>query len=1390
MGCPVDKDLMKLISVEVCNLEKEVDNLKQSSADEANNISAALQIIRDEINNFDKRITEIDRKVEAERKERLEKEESLSDAIADISSNVAEVDKRIDANEGDISLLKEKQSDLETTVSFVTDEQASLTADVGALKKEQSQLDARVDALEKGSSKTTNAKIFQVPSRNRCFCGRDRELEAIVAQLKNTPNGCIHSAICGLGGVGKTSLAVEFLWRNDKEYPGGIFWISGENNNLFQRTVGEMARQIGTFENDFDKSLSRTLDWLGKRDDLWCLVVDNLDELEMSTEMRKLLTGHWKYMARGHIIITTRREVSEIGEETGIDEQCCIDLKCLTEEEGIQFLRLRTGKDRGEENELRQLVRELGGLPLALDQAGAYIRWVKQSIKEYMEKYKKQKLLLLKKKKAQQFVENTSPERLAVHTTWILNFDHIRQISEEMELGQAPILFMQVCAFYGPDDIPYELVNEGLKEDGSSEDSSLWDQGEIVSLLTKFSLFQRYGTDSFCVHRLVQEVIRSQLEKEQIELNVLSHAVCVLHQALKNTRSPAEVCESFVEDAVFSVDNPPSLHLWGKLASHSTYLQEHLRSYSAKHKESVYTLLYTKETVRVLNEAGIFFSVSQEKVKAQEIQEIKLDCLVNVKKSTAEDGTKSLKYFIDIPLKDRVYKLISHCMRQPDPDGISVDESDTFRVTREDNANQLREQGNLAIQSGKFKEALELYSRAIDLKVEDFRLFANRALCYLKLRLPQQALEDCEKCLSLKPYYSKALQRKTWALHDLVKKGTTHLNGQRKAALAVAVHFHPSLRNDKTFCEMFPDVRTHWAREINSATQLAFALRTTRGNETLLLHEGEYNLESFSSFTDVQIVGLGKGATLICPKLCVVLSPICFFENIIFPKGNLGLVCQGEKSVIHMNHCEISAGLRSCEDFPECNGGPGCKATSRGKPVCNRTGKYGEPFSNSGMVGSPGVQIVRGAFGLIENCKIHNCGGGATLVAMEDSRMEVRKCEVYKNNQSGLEAREGGQLIASGNRIFDNGQHGVVLGPKAGECDIDDNKIFENRSEGILVISNAKKIDIRNNDVHHNGPFGLSLDENSHLFIRNNKIFENGFWGIIAKTRTSANITANVISGNKCGGIFIGVNFSGRIFLESNTVRDHGGPWLECGKTKDSFPVDEGILLNLMTDRWKSPFYIPSGEKSEFYSKPPTLVENKVFNNEEGIYHPREIVERVYSGCTFCRRSGNNVSHLMKCSTCQIASYCSKECQSKHWQTHKALCEALKSRYSVTVKIVPFCTFGPGQGKPFNRTFGSHLKGLGTGPKLSRNSRKKFVVKIQTQSLNSHPLQLLILYDKSLSLDCTIQSSEIFSVIMECGVLGEFHKFTSKKCFFWAMFAEEGEKLTIFLNHLAPYQEW
>ena len=1369
MGCPVDKDLMKLISVEVSNLEKDVDSIRRSSTEEANKISAALQTIRDEIDNFDERITQIERNLEAERKERLEKEEALSDAMADISSDLAEVDQRVDFNERDICWLKDKQSNLENTVSSVTE-------DIGNLKKGQSRLEARVEELEKKSFKTADIQIFQVPSRNNCFCGRDRELEAIAVQLKNTPNGCIHSAVCGLGGVGKTSLAVEFLWQHQEKYPGGIFWISGEDK-FFQRSVNEMALQIGTFENDFHNSLSRTLDWLRKRENLWCLVVDNLDELEMSPEMRKLLTGNWKYTARGHIIITTRREVSQIGEATGIDEQYCVDLKCLTEEEGIQFLRLRTGRTgEGEDDDLRQLVRELGGLPLALDQAGAYIRNVKQSIKEYVKKYKKQKVRLLKKKKARNFVENTSSERLAVHTTWMLNFVHISRISVEMELGEAPTLFMQVSAFYGPDDIPYELINEGLLEEGSSvEDNGMWDEAEIVSLLTKFSLFQRYGTDSFSVHRLVQEVIRSELEKEQTQFNVLSRAVRVLHHALKNTRSPAEVCESFVEDAVFSVENPPSLQLWAKLASHATYLQEHLSNFSVKHTAVAHTLLYKEETVRVFNEAGIFLSVSQEKVKAQEVQKLKLEFLVNLTNSTEDYSAKLPSYFIDIPLKDRDCKLISHCMRQPASDGDPEDEANSVKKEREEMVDELRGQGNFAVKNERYEEAINLYSSAIGLTSHDHRLFANRALCYLKLGQPQQALDDCEKCLLLCPLFSKALQRKAWALQKLVENGSSHLEGQKLAALALAIQNDPSLGNEKGFWEKFPRVKAPF-RVIDNETQLTFALMTAQG--TLLLKEGVYNLKRFVIFTDFQIVGLGKEVVLSCTECCLISSAKCYFENIVFPKGSIGLACKGKESAIHLKHCQISGGSTSCEDFPECNGGEGCIAVSLGKPACDRTGKFGLSGLRSGICGYPGVQVSDESFALIEDCAIHDCGGGGALVAGKGSRMAVIKCEVYKNHQAGLEARDGGNLSASQNKIFNSGFHGVLIGPNAGECLITGNKIFENAREGIYACSNENTIEISENDVHHNRPFGLSLDRNSHLVIRDNKIFENGFWGILAKSRTSAVIKGNIISGNKCGGIFIGVNYSARVHLESNTVRDHGGPWLEY--QQGSIPIDTTLL-----EKDSSSLGLPPGEK-QFYTNPPILVRNKKYNNEEGMYHPKEVIERFYSGCTFCRRSRSEVRHLRKCPSCRIASYCSRECREKHLATHETLCFALRSRYSVTVST--FSQVDPGK-KPV-RTFGTHLKGTGTGPKPKCDGSEKFIVKIQTQNLNSHPLQLLVVYDKSLTLDYTIQSPEIFSVIMECGVLGMLNKFTSKKVFFWATFAKREEKLTVFLDHLAPYQEW
>ena len=72
-------------------------------------------------------------------------------------------------------------------------------------------------------------------------------------------------------------------------------------------------------------------------------------------------------------------------------------------------------------------------------------------------------------------------------------------------------------------------------------------------------------------------------------------------------------------------------------------------------------------------------------------------------------------------------------MRQPASDGDLEDEADSVKKEREEKVDQLREQGNIAVKNEKYEEALNLYSRAIDLTSHDHRLFANRSLCHNKL---------------------------------------------------------------------------------------------------------------------------------------------------------------------------------------------------------------------------------------------------------------------------------------------------------------------------------------------------------------------------------------------------------------------------------------------------------------------------------------------------------------------------------------------------------------------------------------------------------------------------------------------------------------------------------
>ena len=1324
MGHPVDEELVKLANEEVALLRTEVDQMKERDAKERRRLTASLQRVDEAIQ---------DSKLEFEK---------LSQKVDDIESKVGDVEDQVQSTD------------------------ARLTTAI----EDHQKLEERVENLERNDKASPQKKTFTfcAPDRNPYFCGRTEKLDILSKHLGAIEGDvCKTSAICGLGGTGKTSLAVEHIWLQKEAYKGGVFWISGDTKRAFQLSVSDMARRLGLDpeeRSEFSETLSRTLNWLQRTEELFCLVVNNLDEMELSDEMVKIFRGHWRRGTKGHIVVTSRREPREICEDVGIEEEQCIELRNLTEDEGVQFLKMRTRtEDAKEDRTIRELFNELGGLPLALEQAAAYIRCVRSDFASYLAKYKKEKLSLLKKRQVPRSVADTSKDRLAVHTTWTLNFDYVSHMSEERGFGQAAALVMDIFAFLAPDDIPIAVINQGLPpvENKGLRAIDCLDANELVSILTRFSLFQRNSASSYSVHRLVQEVIRNRLDDDRV-VEVLTSAVRMLHFSFCNTTSPRQVCTELQESVVLARDSYPSLQLWGRLGLHACALQDHVLRFAEGNRSSCDALLYTEETARLLNDASVYFDISRETAQAFELQRKKLELLMHLKNPPPEERMEVLKTRA-VPLTDRDFRLIHQCMKQSESSGTTEfgDPEQSQRAAKE--SEELRLQGNQAIKAKDFHKALDLYTKAITVCAGDHLLFSNRALCYLKMNRPAEALEDCESCLKLSPTFAKALYRRAKALHELVKSGEKHLKSRAQAAADLAVYLDSSL--SKELSKMFSSFSPVF---VNGPLHLTQVLLLPLPGMTILLQEGTYDLPSLFLYQDVQIVGFGAGATLQCRDFSVT-SCTCYFENVCVPKRGGAIVCR-DGAVVSLFKCSISGGGTSCEEYPECNGGPGCVA---GQP-CDRKGNFGST-ETSGIGGYPGVQILQKSTCYIDTCQLDHCGGGAMLVYGEGSVGHAQNCEVFQNHQAGLEAREGGRLIAKNNKIYGNGRHGVLIGPQAGSCEIMGNKIFENSYEGIFISDTVEDVNVEGNDVYHNAHFGLSL-ELCTLVINKNRIYENGFWGVLAKSRTNAHITENVIFSNKCGGVFIGVNYSGRTYLEDNVIRDHTEEGLHCESLDLSLPEpgDENF--------WKG--LVPSGEAS-YYSQPPVLRSNKIYNNEETVRHPREKLQKNRKECSYCHRQASDAD-LIYCSKCNVAAYCSRDCQRVGSKKHKALCAVIASQYSVSVELKPRVD---GEGV-ITRTFGPHLKGIGEGPKLNPKSHKRFIVKIQTNQLNGHPLQLLSVYDRSLTIDCGIQSPEAFRIVMECGVLGKFYKFTSKKAYFWAVFAEGGKKVTIFLSDLPTLQEW
>ena len=1294
---------------------------------------------------------------------------------------------KIDANDAKLRDVESKMEDLQTEQNHIESRLGKVEVDVSSLSKEVAALNENI-----GSVRPTTC-FFRAPDRLSSFVGRAKELEQLKCRFIDAVSSSHTMAICGLGGIGKTSLAIEYSWLLQNFYPGGVFWLSAEDDQAMENSIRQIAIDALTEGKNNRDTAQKTLNWIASIKDRWLLVVDNLDEEDLSRDVRNVLKGHWRRESIGHILLTSRRERIEIQGILPIRHDDCITLQSLGVHESITFMIKRT--DQPEDENLLLLVEELSGLPLAMEQAAAYMNVCSLTYANYVKKFHEKRLKFLTREKVTHSVVDIPSNRLTIQTTWSMNFEMIKSQSDEKGLGAAAPLVMQISGFCSPDEIPVQLFNHGnpLVEIADLQDAlgDEIDAREIVRILTRFSLFQRNGSDTVSVHRIVQEVIRDSIKGTKDIKLILQSAVRMLNFAFEQAKNPYDVLSKEYEPS----ENRGSLHVWGKIAVNACAIHRHLSKFLFS--ESFEKGFFNFETARILHDASVYHSIHQRQDEAFYLQNQMLQILTN-SSLTETDFAQLIAIKCPLLTADRK-RLQGSIASTYSSVGDHKKELASTAV--------LREEGNMAFQRGNYQQAIQLYTEGIRSCSEsnmDEKFYTNRSLCFRRLGDDTKSLEDAIESIRLNQQYWKGHGFRSYALAELIQRGCLpeYMFPSGLASASVASYLHEQFYTEYQTKLYYPLLLY---QVVNSSTDLTVAIQdiTERPFTTLLLQNGEYKLEQIFLLKSIQIVGIGDSVNIHLNEkqlTCLVRIPgnafngpvrfttkedmFVHFENITFVENDGQLaICKNVTATLY--RCKISSGKKGCRDYPSCKGGVGCVTGGS----CSDFSPLNQLLFNNhalgedcfGKSGFPGIVAQGGGKVLLNHCIVERCGGGGPLCDGEGSHMEVRNCILRNMIQMGLEVRNGGSMIVENNIIHNNKTHGVAIGPN-GNCTLRNNQIYDNGREGVLCASTSTAR-IVDNTIHHNGLCGLSLDEGSYE-IKSNQVFENWCWGVLLKSRASCSFLNNDIFENKCGGIRIGHNFSAQVFLDGNTIRDHSGPGLHI------IPFSDRSYLGKDTEEIEQierSVGKPENEPMIYTSSPVQTNRNIFRNNERKNLHPLNHLDSLCV-CSHCHRPSSN---LKLCGKCRKTSYCSKECQISAWKRHKEICKVLIGTYSIPINMTRVrLNRSVHPSTVCVRTFNPELKGIGEGPKPKRNTSERFIVKIQSQEYHTYnQTSELFLYDKSVDLDIRFENPTLYHLIQECGQLGT-NILTSKKIFCWAAFESKGTILRIFTDMLAPYQAW
>jgi len=348
-------------------------------------------------------------------------------------------------------------------------------------------------------------EVWNVPRRHVAyFTGRDHLLERLFQRFsaQSTAEMTISQAIVGLGGLGKTQMAAEYAYRCRGVYQA-VLWVRAETKENLAEDFKACTRLLNLHAQE--SPIEAMQQWFRNQAG-WLLILDNADDLD-------LIASFLPRAPRGHVLLTTRaRAAMNVAQP--------VLLGPLGAEDGALCILRRAGavgwngglSDASaiSADAAQTLSQLMEGLPLALEQAGAYIEETGSSTSRYLALYQQYR------PEIQEYQYGAVPNYpWPVASAW--------KISRSIVQQEQPAAFelLQLCAFLAPEAIPEEIFTKGAAALGSVLGPTAAHPVTLdraTAILRRYSLLNREvdrekDISRFSIHHMMQEMLRDEMDE-------------------------------------------------------------------------------------------------------------------------------------------------------------------------------------------------------------------------------------------------------------------------------------------------------------------------------------------------------------------------------------------------------------------------------------------------------------------------------------------------------------------------------------------------------------------------------------------------------------------------------------------------------------------------------------------------------------------------------------------------------------------------------------------------------------------------------------------------------------------------------------------------------------